>query len=252
MRLRIYYCPACGNTVMVEPEEKEWETAGGKRQKTAMTDAATGQVIASAMVPEGWKTEGGIRQVVQSLSNPFTAQVQASSPDGETVLFANTGESFQQLKKGPMQRHIEGAFNQTTKMPMRSFVVPGIYLDGIAKEIANGKPVSVLDTKPLPSILGQNIQAAKQLELREAQELERNALASGIQIKFQNVFAGALMKVYRINEQILILGADMTGLEYAMYAPGMGMMPGLGAGLMQGAGLRHAEPGLVGPPESGV
>lgn len=55
MRLRIYYCPACGyslkieqgttsvvcpacgNTVMVEPEEKEWETAGGKRQKTAMT-----------------------------------------------------------------------------------------------------------------------------------------------------------------------------------------------------------------------
>lgn len=253
MRLRIYYCPACGyslkieqgttsvicpacgNTVMVEPEQEEHETQNRSHHTTTITDAGSGQVIASAMVPEGWKTVGEIRQVIQSLSNPFTAQVQVTSPDGETVLFANTGESFQQLKKAPMRRHQEGVFNQSTKMPMRNFVMPGVYLDGIAKNMAMGKNISVLDTKPLPSVLGQNIQAAKQEGLREAESLERNALASGIQLKFQNVFTGALMKAYRIGEQVLILGADMSGMEYAMYAPGMGMMPGFGTGFMQGA-----------------
>lgn len=255
MRLRIYYCPACGyslkveagvtsiicpacgNTVMVEPEQEESVTQNRSHHATTITDAGSGQAIASAKIPSGWKAVGEIRHVMQSMSNPFTAQVQVTSPDGNTVLFANTGESFQQLKKAPMQMHQEGVFNQSTKMPMRTFVMPDVYLDGIAENMARGRKISVLNTCPLPSVFGQNIRLVKQKGIEEAEGLARSALASGIQLKFQNIFAGALMKTYQIGEQILILGADMSGLEYAMYAPGMGMMPGFGAGFFQGGGL---------------
>lgn len=140
-----------------------------------------------------------------------------------------------------MHRHQEGGFNQNTKMPMRSFQLPGDYLDGIAQNMAMGREIKVLQTGPLPSIYGCNLQGGKQKAAQEAAAMERNAAMSGIQIKVQNLFAGALMKIYQVGEQILILGADMGGTEYAMYAPGMGMGLGLGLSNMFSMGRDQAN-----------
>lgn len=270
MRLRIYQCPACGyslkveigttsiqcpacgSTIMVEPEEYTEQCSSGVKM---ITDPVSGQAIASAKIPAKWTASGEINQTMQSMSNPFTAQVKITSPDGNTVLFANTGESFQQLKQEPMQRHQEGGFNQNTKMPMRRFQMPGEYLDVIAQNMAMGREIRVLQTGQLPSAYGCDLQDEKQKVLQEAAAMERNASMSGIQVKVQNVFTDALMKIYQIGEQIVILGADMGGLEYAMYAPGMGMM-GLGltgamSGLKQGKEILSGMTDMFGRNRSG-
>lgn len=261
MRLRIYQCPACGNslkveigttsiqcpacgsTIMVEPEESTEQNSSGVEM---ITDPVSRMPIASVKILSKWVVSGEINQTMQSMSNPFTAQVNITSPDGNTVLFANTGESFQQLKKEPMQRHQEGGFNQNTKMPMRRFQMPGEYLDVIAQNMAMGREIRVLQTGQLSSVYGCNLQGEKQKVLQEAAVMERNASVSGIQVKVQNVFTGALMKIYQIGEQIVILGADMGGLEYAMYAPGMDMM-GMGIGLTGAmSGLKQGKEILSG------
>ena len=220
-------CPACGNTVSIEYGGRSGGTG------TLFSDRATSAPIATADIPKGWNSYGTIMNTPQSITRPFTASIATTAPDGKMTMFANTGEAFHQIKKGMLERHIEGGFDQQMRTPMRAFVEPADYLDRMASGMLN-REFSVTHTFPLPREELKNIRAAREQVFNEC----RGAMAgvTGVRIEVQNVFVGGLMRVYAFsNEGIshcLLLGAAMKGMEYS-YSP-LSMMGFGGFGLLGG------------------
>ena len=81
-------CPYCKNRIPLAEQAIN----------TAFYDAASGRTVGSACIPEGWIAHGEISTVMQSMGHPITARIQADSKDGSSILFANTGEQFHQIK----------------------------------------------------------------------------------------------------------------------------------------------------------
>ncbi len=213
-------CPYCKNRIPLAEQAIN----------TAFYDAASGRTVGSACIPEGWIAHGEISTVMQSMGHPITARIQADSKDGSSILFANTGEQFHQIKSGMMEWHSEGRFDERTKTPMRAFIPASIYLDQLVPAFTNGMPFSLQDSFPLPRKDLENIPAEKQRYLEEAANLFQNASADGSSVAIQNAYIDGLASIYTysMNEQprLLIIGAEIKALEYSYVSAGASLING--------------------------
>ena len=95
-------CPNCGCKIHISYEGEEAPRNPNLRQ---FTDAATGALLASAVVPPDYILEGKLAAQWQSDQVPFTAIVQAVSPDRSTLLLSSSREVFEDYLN-PMQKRM--------------------------------------------------------------------------------------------------------------------------------------------------
>ena len=95
------FCPNCGNRLHIS---YEGEAAPKKTDLRQFTDANTGTPLASAVVPPDYALKGALNTQWQSDSVPFTATVQAVSPDRSVILTSSSKETFEEIRD-PIQKN---------------------------------------------------------------------------------------------------------------------------------------------------
>lgn len=219
-------CPSCGSRIRIEQERGQ--TGDGR----SFFKDNSGQVIAVAKVPKEFVTMGEIIATSQSIAKQIMAKVEALHRHKKIKLFANSGESFRQVKKGIMQYHVEGQIDPQTRAPMRTFKGPRAFVDEMAIAFNQNQPLKDLGTYPLMRECLKNVEATRRQFYNEALAEMGAVQAQGVNIDIHNVFVGGLTRAYSFTqggeERILILGVELRGLEYSLNAPGM-FFGGIGA-----------------------
>ncbi len=238
------YCPYCGTMIKLTYEESEKKEAAG----TVFTDQKTGAALASAAVPEGWRTSGSYTQVKIDEITPFGISVSALSPDGMMSLGARYGEHWYHfLINGLLQ-------NAYPKKQWKKYLEPDEYLQEIAERIAgtNVKPVSC---GPINTLYNQNRSAyANRLVSRFEESAHINLPNIQIELRLQNLLCeaqGMLSKYTKDGrEWVILTGADLFGLEIYDAAPmgklNRGMTKGLTAIFDKAKKKEEFEPGEFG------
>ena len=93
------FCPNCGNRLHIS---YEGEAAPKNPDLRQFTDANTGTPLASAVVPPDYTLKGALNAQWQSDAVPFTATVQAVSPD-RSVILTSSKETFEKIRD-PIQK----------------------------------------------------------------------------------------------------------------------------------------------------
>ena len=93
------FCPNCGNRLHIS---YEGEAAPQNPDLRQFTDANTGTPLASAVVPPDYTLKGALNTQWQSDAVPFTATVQAVSPD-RSVILTSSKETFEEIRD-PIQK----------------------------------------------------------------------------------------------------------------------------------------------------
>lgn len=93
------FCPNCGNRLHIS---YEGEAAPKKPDLRQFTDANTGTPLASAVGPPDYTLKGALNTQWQSDAVPFTATVQAVSPD-RSVILTSSKETFEKIRD-PIQK----------------------------------------------------------------------------------------------------------------------------------------------------
>lgn len=239
MNVKTIQCPACGNNFSADSHEniavcpfcKNHIALSVPEAASSFYDAASGHPIGSACIPEGWIAHGEISTAMQSMGHPLTARIQADSPDGSSILFANTGEQFHQIKSGMMEWHNEGRFDERTKTPMRRFIPVSLYLDQLVPAFTNGAAFSRQDSFRLPRYDLDDIPAEKQKYLQQAADLFQNASADGSSVSIQNAYIDGAASIYCYSmngqQRLLIIGAEIKALEYSYVTAGASLISGV-------------------------
>lgn len=182
-----------------------------------LNDAITGQPIAECQVPAGFAVQATINGTIQSFGRPYSATVELLREDQRGMLFFHSGECFHQIKFGQGERHVEGAYDPRTMLPLASFRKEDAYLDRLALFYNDGEPVklyakeNVSDYMPEPALVE---------ELRRSQVRLGELCAPGIVVDIQNVYAGATLRAYLLERNgavmTLVLAAEVTATEYCL------------------------------------
>ena len=204
------FCPHCGCKIHISYEGEAKPKNPDLRQFTA---SDTGAPLASAVVPPDYELKGALNAQWQSDRVPFTATVQAISPDHSTVLLSSSREMFEDYVN-PMQKRMIASAPGTIKTGLRDFTEPEAYLEQYARQTL-GVPVTPVAKASLPSLFGKNLAA------------ERNALQSffqahciniNVRIEAANVVCDAILMKFTArlgNRDVVVLaGADWQGVEY--------------------------------------
>lgn len=203
-------CPGCGCRVHISYEGEAAPKNPDLRQFTAPD---TGAPLASAVVPPDYALKGTLNAQWQSDRVPFTATVQAISPDQSTVLLSSSREMFEDYVN-PMQKRMIASAPGTIKSGLRDFMEPEAYLQQYAQQML-GVPVTPVAKAALPSLFGRNLSA------------ERSALQSffqahciniNVRLEAANVVCDAILMKFTAqlgNRNVVVLaGADWQGVEY--------------------------------------
>lgn len=220
-------CPSCGSRIRIEQERGQ--TGDGR----SLFKDNSGQVIAVAKVPKECISRGEIITTSQSIAKQIMAKAEAIHPHRKMRLFANSGESFRQVKKGIMQYHVEGQIDPNTRSPMRTFKGPKIFVDEMAIAFTQNKPLKEIGTYPLMRECMQNVQETRGQLYNEALSEMGAVQVQGASVNIHNVFVGGLTRAYSYTqdgeERILILGAELRGLEYSLNFQGGMFFGGFGS-----------------------
>lgn len=228
MKIHAYTCPSCGAPLEVSFDTTftrcsscgcrvhisyEGEAAPKNPDLRQFTASDTGAPLASAVVPPDYELKGALNAAWQSDRVPFTATVQAISPDHSTVLLSSSREMFEDYVN-PMQKRMIASAPGTIKTGLRDFMEPEAYLEQYARQML-GVPVTPVARAALPSLFGKNLPA------------ERNALQSffqahciniNVRIEAANVVCDAILMKFTArlgNRNVVVLaGADWQGVEY--------------------------------------
>ena len=138
------FCPNCGNRLHIS---YEGEAAPKKPDLRQFTDANTGTPLASAVVPPDYTLKGALNAQWQSDAVPFTATVQAVSPD-RSVILTSSKETFEEIRD-PIQKKMVARIPVVAPAWLRDFVEPEAYLQQYAEGML------------LPSVFGTHLQEEK-------------------------------------------------------------------------------------------
>ncbi len=183
------------------------------------SDGVSGKVIAWGNLPPGFSAYSAVVDTVQSYGRPYTAVTELTgSPTGRSLFF-DSGECFHQIKFGQGERHSEGAYDDRTMMPVKTFRNPESYLDNLALMYSGGEPVRLFSKEDFPGFTQEPEMVA---ELNRSRDRLSGLCAPGIVIELQNVYAEAAIRTYRlqVGGQVmsLSLGAEITASEYCLRA----------------------------------
>ncbi len=228
MNIKAYICPSCGAPLDVNYDTTftfcphcgcklhisyEGEAAPQNPDLRQFTDASTGTPLASAVVPPDYTLKGALNVQWQSDSVPFTATVQAVSPNHSTVLMSSSREVFEEYLN-PMQKRMIASMSGAIKTGFQDFMEPEAYLQQYAQQVLK-TPVIPVAKAALPSQFGKNLPG------------ERNALLSffqshciniNVRIEVANLVCDAILMKFSArlgNRNVVVLaGADWQGVEY--------------------------------------
>ena len=139
------FCPNCGNRLHIS---YEGEAAPKKPDLRQFTDANTGTPLASAVGPPDYTLKGALNAQWQSDAVPFTATVQAVSPDRSVILTSSSKETFEEIRD-PIQKKMVVGTPAAAPAWLRDFVEPEAYLQQYAEGML------------LPSVFGTHLQEEK-------------------------------------------------------------------------------------------
>lgn len=139
------FCPNCGNRLHIS---YEGEAAPKKTDLRQFTDANTGTPLASAVGPPDYTLKGALNTQWQSDAVPFTATVQAVSPDRSVILTSSSKETFEEIRD-PIQEKMVARIPVAAPAWLRDFVEPETYLQQYAEGML------------LPSVFGTHLQEEK-------------------------------------------------------------------------------------------
>ena len=139
------FCPSCGNRLHIS---YEGEAAPKNPDLRQFTDANTGTPLASAVVPPDYTLKGVLNAQWQSDAVPFTATVQAVSPDRSVILTSSSKETFEEIRD-PIQKKMVARIPVAAPAWLRDFVEPEAYLQQYAEGML------------LPSVFGTHLQEEK-------------------------------------------------------------------------------------------
>ena len=139
------FCPSCGNRLHIS---YEGEAAPKNPDLRQFTDANTGTPLASAVVPPDYTLKGALNAQWQSDAVPFTATVQAVSPDRSVILTSSSKETFEEIRD-PIQKKMVARIPVAAPAWLRDFVEPETYLQQYAEGML------------LPSVFGTHLQEEK-------------------------------------------------------------------------------------------
>lgn len=199
-------CPNCGNTVHIGYRAGENDPG----IKTFFT--ADGMPLASAVLPDGYSTQGFLYERWQSELVPFTTRIRADGSDG-SVLISDSKELFHDVRNvfikgviGLVPNHVSSGYT--------SFTEPDLYLKSWAENVF-GAPLTETSRTALPSRLGSDPDAARtQLasdisrfdQFMEISSSARNVLCSSVMCRFTGTLSNG-------REAVVLAGMDYEGEE---------------------------------------
>ena len=150
------FCPHCGCKIHISYEGEAAPKNPDLRQFTA---SDTGVPLASAVVPPDYTLKGALNAQWQSDAVPFTATVQAVSPDRSVILTSSSKETFEEIRD-PIQKKMVVGTPAAAPAWLRDFVEPEAYLQQYAQGML-GVPVTPIARAALPSVFGTHLQEEK-------------------------------------------------------------------------------------------
>ena len=210
-------------------------------------DAQSGITLASAAIPENFTVGGTLIQKWQSDMVPFTASIQAASPDRSIFLSSTSGE-FYSYYLNPLLRSAAASVPGAFKTQLRNFMEPDEYLHEYAAKMAGVRLQPTARAK-LPSPFGQDLQGERN---RLARFFQDHSINIGVQIAVSTYYCDAFLYRYEAvvkgRRTVFLAGCDYKGVEY--YDASNSMAFALGGGVggllamgMQGGLLGQRKPG---------
>lgn len=156
-----YTCPYCKSRMRFNVYEPDPDTRTDGRR--VIFDRDTGGELCYVKLARGWLATGFVENRMQSANWPFCMHIQAESPDHDARIHYVSGASYKEVISGPMQRHIEGGFDQAEMMPMRHLMTSSDYANMfMANDVPPGTPLKLIETRPLPRLPAEDEDAKRQ------------------------------------------------------------------------------------------
>lgn len=228
-------CPACGAQLHIDYEQGN-TSAAGKDPRTLIKDDVTGEPIASMVIPNGWEVHGITLNLFQGVDKPYLSQILARSQDGASSILIRTGEMYLDVLEQfdfvtGSDKFVAG--KMTAEIPLlMSRQIPYLnYLNTYIGRNYQGVSFQAVADAKLPSIFGLHPELAKR-QLQAKFEFQKSwDMMVPNPISFANLLstnAASILRKYEGGGKIVMLGADMTTLEYeqnlSQYAGTYGMV----------------------------
>ena len=232
------FCQACGTQLHID-YEKANDSAPKKDPRTLIKNDATGAPIGRVFVPEGWECHGLILDINQGFDKPFQTQITARSADQSSTIFIRSGENFIDIlehydhlmgtdafAQGKMCKMIP--YKMFRQMPLQQ------YMDAVAGGIFKGCQITPAADSKLASVYGLHPDLARnylnyRFDIQKSYEAMFNNPVTQPYLISTN--AVSVMRKYRSEGKVHILGIDYTTLEYESRSTGLEAAYGL-AGMM--------------------
>lgn len=216
---------AAGTTATAQPSA---QTAGIRIIPRKFADAQSGITLASAAIPENFTVSGSLVQKWQSDMVPFTASIQAASPD-RSIFLASTSGEFYSYYLNPLLRSAAASVPGAFKTQLRNFMEPDEYLHEYAAKMAGVRLQPTARAK-LPSAFGADLQGERN---RLARFFQDHSINIGVQIAVSTYYCDAFLYRYEAvvkgRRTVFLAGCDYKGVEY--YDASNSMAFALGGGL---------------------
>lgn len=205
-------------------------------------DAQSGITLASAAIPENFTVSGSLVQKWQSDMVPFTASIQAASPD-RSIFLASTSGEFYSYYLNPLLRSAAASVPGAFKTQLRNFMEPDEYLHEYATKMAGVRLQPTARAK-LPSAFGADLQGERN---RLARFFQDHSINIGVQIAVSTYYCDAFLYRYEAvvkgRRTVFLAGCDYKGVEYYDASNSMAFALGGGVGGLLAMGMQG---GLLG------
>ncbi|MBQ6635184.1 MAG: hypothetical protein IJH81_02295 [Lachnospiraceae bacterium] len=219
------------------PAQSAPQTPGIRMVTRKFADAQTGITLASATIPENFNVSGSLVQKWQSDMVPFTASIQAVSPDRSIFLSSTSGE-FYSYYLNPLLRSAAASVPGAFKTQLRNFIEPDEYLHQYAGKMAGVRLTPTARAK-LPSPFGMNLQGERN---RLANYVQNHMINVSVQTAVSTYYCDAFLYRYEASVKgrrtVFLAGCDYKGVEYYDASNSMAFALGGGAGGLLAMGLQ--------------
>ncbi len=239
---KLVKCPYCDTTISAQYGEDEQRMTGG----TQFTDQKTGQPLASAIIPEGWNTQGFLFDQQIDDITPFATVINAYNNDQTMQLTSRSGERWMQLLTKSLLSM------STPKNIQKNYLDPQDYLCEYAARTL-GIEIAPESFGTISTRYSQNKNIEAQRIIGRFNENARIILPNvQCDYRLQNVLCESYAVIGRYQkdgrEYSLIMGGDLYGLEYYDASP----MASLGRGITSGIGKLFGGAGTAASQNSGT
>ena len=216
------------------------QTAGIRIVPRKFADAQSGITLASAAIPENFTVSGSLVQKWQSDMVPFTASIQAASPD-RSIFLASTSGEFYSYYLNPLLRSAAASVPGAFKTQLRNFMEPDEYLHEYATKMAGVRLQPTARAK-LPSAFGADLQGERN---RLARFFQDHSINIGVQIAVSTYYCDAFLYRYEAvvkgPRTVFLAGCDYKGVEYYDASNSMAFALGGGLGGLLAMGMQSGS-----------